>query len=354
MSETTRLLLDAAERLFTQHCTRDVVNRAEAGEFPAPLWAAIEDAGLPFAAIAEASGGAGAEWSDAFAVLRLAARFAAPVPLAETMLAAWLLDAAHLPLGRGPMTIAPVRLDDRLKLERDGAGWQVSGSVERIPFAANASTLVAFADAGEGSMVAIASEPQRAKIAPRHNIAGEPRETLVFDRLPLPADLIAQSPPGIGLTALFRRGALARAVQMAGALEAALEQSVRYAGERVQFGRPIAKFQAIQQQLAVLAGQVAAATAATNAAIEALGSSREPLAIAIAKARVGEAATIGAGIAHQVHGAIGFTHEHTLHQSTRRLWSWREEFGAEAYWSAEIGRSIAAEGAGELWPTITG
>ena len=99
---------------------------------------------------------------------------------------------------------------------------------------------------------------------------------------------------------------------------------------------------------------MAAAGAATNAGIEALGSARERLAIAIAKARVGEAATIGAGIAHQVHGAIGFTHEHTLQQSTRRLWSWREEFGAEAYWSSEIGRRIAAQGADALWPTITG
>jgi acyl-CoA dehydrogenase len=353
MSETTRLLLEAAERLFTLHCTRDVVNRAEANEFPAPLWAAIEDAGLPLAAIPEASGGAGAEWSDAFAVLRLAARFAAPVPLAETMLAAWLIDAANLPLGRGPMTIAPARLQDRLTLERDGTEWRLSGSVERIPFATHARTLVALAGTAEGTMIAIVSEPQRAHIAPRHNIAGEPRETVVFDRLPLSADSIRQSPAGIDKAALFRRGALARVVQMAGALEAALEQSVRYAGERVQFGRPIAKFQAIQQQLAVLAGQVAAAAAATNAAIEALGSAREPLAIAIAKARVGEAATIGAGIAHQVHGATGFTHEHTLHQSTRRLWSWREEFGAETYWSAEIGRSIAARGADELWPTIT-
>jgi acyl-CoA dehydrogenase len=74
--------------------------------------------------------------------------------------------------------------------------------------------------------------------------------------------------------------------------------------------------------------------------------------IAVAKIRTGEAAGLGAGIAHQAHGAIGFTYEHTLHFNTRRLWSWRAEFGAESYWSEHLGREVAARGPDQLWPLL--
>ena len=121
----------------------------------------------------------------------------------------------------------------------------------------------------------------------------------------------------------------------------------------MQFGRAIGKFQAVQQNLAVLAGQVAAAGAAADIAGEALAGTASVLAIASAKVRAGEAAGIGAAIAHQVHGAIGFTAEYGLQLSTRRLWSWRDEFGNEAEWAALIGRHAAAQGADRLWETIT-
>jgi len=75
--------------------------------------------------------------------------------------------------------------------------------------------------------------------------------------------------------------------------------------------------------------------------------------VAVAKVRVGEAAGNGAAIAHQVHGAMGFTYEHSLHHSTRRLWAWREEFGNEAVWAARLGRMVAERGADGLWPFIT-
>ncbi|MBC7956514.1 MAG: acyl-CoA dehydrogenase, partial [Cytophagales bacterium] len=150
-------------------------------------------------------------------------------------------------------------------------------------------------------------------------------------------------------------GAIARSAMMVGALEAALEQSVRYAGERVQFGKPIGRNQAIQQNLALMAGDVAAARmAALTATLDAGGDWRSTLfSAAVAKVRAGEAATRGCGIAHQVHGAIGFTHEHPLHFATRRLWAWREEFGTDAYWAAELGRAAIRARASGFWPALT-
>ena len=152
-------------------------------------------------------------------------------------------------------------------------------------------------------------------------------------------------------------GALVRAAQMAGGLEFLLAQSVKYVTERKQFGRPLAAFQAIQQNLALLAGHTAAAGMAAQQAFHVVERTGEggdaSFEIAVAKVRTGEAAGLGAGIAHQAHGAIGFTYEHSLHFVTRRLWSWRAEFGAENHWSVALGPRGRARGAEALWPHMT-
>ncbi len=140
---------------------------------------------------------------------------------------------------------------------------------------------------------------------------------------------------------------------MAGGLEYLLAQTVQYVSERKQFGRPIGSFQAIQHQLALLAGHTAAAGIASATAFRAADRGDARFEIAVAKVRTGEAAGLGAGIAHQCHGAIGFTYEHSLHFVTRRLWSWRAEFGAESHWAAEIGKDVAQRGADALWPSLT-
>jgi acyl-CoA dehydrogenase len=168
--------------------------------------------------------------------------------------------------------------------------------------------------------------------------------------------VIAAAPaPGVTTDAIRLYGAMARAAQMAGALDSILEQGVRYATERKQFGRPIGNFQALQHYLAVVAGHVAASGIAAELAFRA--AEREPhdagFEIAAAKIRVGEAAGVSAGLVHQVHGAIGFTYEHSLHFATRRLWSWRAEFGSESGWAIELGRRVAAHGADNLWNDLT-
>ena len=152
---------------------------------------------------------------------------------------------------------------------------------------------------------------------------------------------------------VLKIGALMRSCQIAGGLESLLDQSVRYANERIQFGRPIAKFQAIQQELAVLATHVAASGVAADYASSSMDNGGDELAIASAKSRVDDAISVCASIAHQVHGAIGFTYEHGLHFSTRRLWSWRAEYGAGSYWAKILGEKAVSNGANNFWPSIT-
>jgi acyl-CoA dehydrogenase len=349
MSETRDLVREAAERLFEKHCTAETMRRADGGELPQALWRALTEAGYTSALVPESAGGAGLEMSDALSLLFSAGRHAVPAPLAETMLAGWLLSAAGIPMPEGgPLTVAPVREGDNLTAKRDGALWRIDGTATRVPWARQCGTIVVLAESDGKSVVALVAAADCA-IKDGNNVAGEPRDELVLSAT---KSLQAGVSP-ISAGAMRALGAVMRSAQMAGALQSVLETSVQYARERVQFGRPIGRFQAVQQNLAVLAGQAAAATAAAEAAIEAAAHNLASLAVATAKIRAGEAAGIGAAIAHQVHGAIGFTQEHRLHYSTRRLWSWRDEFGNEAYWARRLGGELAAAGADRLWHGIT-
>jgi alkylation response protein AidB-like acyl-CoA dehydrogenase len=352
MRDETRMLLESMGRLFEDHCTKQVADAAETGAFPDALWQAVSDSGVPLGGVADS----GVDWSDLYAVLRVAGRFAAPIPLAETILAAWIASAAGLEVSEKPMTVGPVRSDDQLTLERDGNGWRLSGRASRLPWATDAAKIVLLADGPKGAMAVSLEGAAGADLAPGRNMAGEPRDTLGFSGLRVAGDAVAPAASGVDRAALYRRGALARAVLMAGAMERALDTAVSYAGERKQFGRPIGKFQAVQQNLAVMAGQVAAAGAAADAGVEALSiddPAKQEFLVAIAKTRVGDAATIASEIAHQVHGAIGFTKEYSLQLSTRRLWSWRDEFGGDTEWAAKVGAYVCARGGDALWPTLT-
>ena len=340
------LVRDSAARLFADLVPPAVVNAAEAGTWPAELWDAVAEAGFPdaLAAGAETPGDLSGI-ADAAAILREAGRYAAPIPLAESMLARWLLAGAGIDAPEGPLAIAPVERGSKFTLKRDGKGARIAGRAEGVPWAKAASGIVVCA---EGQVALI--EAAQADIRAGESLAGEPRDDISVD-----AVVAARpAPAGVDAALVYRLGALTRSVMSAGALDAVLRLTVQYANDRVQFGRPIGKFQAIQQQLSILAENVAASGVIADAAVEAAARRGDlAFAVAVAKSRVGEAAGKVAEIAHQVHGAIGFTHEHRLHHLTRRLWSWRDEFGVESEWSIELGRLAAAKGADALWPLLT-
>jgi acyl-CoA dehydrogenase len=349
-SELRGLLTDTVTRLFTDLVTKELIESAERGVWPDKLWSALEEGGLTLPLVPESGGGAGGTWLDAHVVVRAAGQHAAPVPLAETIVASALLAGAGLDAPLGPLTFAPVRADETLTLAQAGDSFRLRGTVTRVPWGASSGHVVALGEIDGGAMIALVPR-DAARATPDRNLALEPRDTLVFDDAPV----LAAGPAAAGVSAETLRlyGALVRSAQMAGAIESLLQQSVRYATERRQFGRPIGNFQAIQHNLAVLASHAAAASVAAERAFAAADSGHLAFHVAAAKIRAGEAAGIAAGLAHQVHGAIGFTYEHSLHFATRRLWSWRAEFGGESYWATELGRHVTTRGADQLWPDLT-
>jgi len=344
------IVIETAERIFADLADAQAINGAANAGWQAPLWAALSEAGLPLAWVPEELGGAGADLADGFGVASAAGRFAIPVPLVETMLAGWLLARAGLASPDGVMTVAPARPQDRITLDADGT---LSGRARGVPFAREAQHIAVIARGADGFAVALVPA-SACRLTRGENLAGDAADTVTFDKTRPTA--VKPAPSDLTPAALMQMGAALRSLQIAGALETLLALSVRYANERVAFEKPIAKFQAVQHNLAKLAGEVAAAVTAAGSAADALANGAPDdallLEVASAKIRCAEAAEKGAAIAHQVHGAIGFSREHILHRYSLRALGWRDDFGVESFWAAELGRFVAARGADELWPLV--
>jgi acyl-CoA dehydrogenase len=181
------------------------------------------------------------------------------------------------------------------------------------------------------------SEWRLAPIAParRHALGFVLDATLTW-----PKSLVEQATPVHSPVDARVLQAFVHAVQIAGALEAVLTQTLTYANERKQFGKPLGTFQAIQHQLSVMAEHVFAARMAADVAASRDGLRFDVLKIAIAKARASEAAVEVAALAHSIHGAIGFTQEYDLQLLTRRLNTWRSSAGSEGYWHTVLGEKL--------------
>jgi acyl-CoA dehydrogenase len=152
-----------------------------------------------------------------------------------------------------------------------------------------------------------------------------------------------------------RAGAALRVIEMAGLAQAALDQTIEYVNVRQQFGRSLSKFQVIQHSLATMAAQVAALEGAAGIAAQFLVGDLQPsVFLAAAKARADESAGIVAALAHQAHGAIGFTEEYQLGRITRALWTARAQFGGQAYWQEMVATAVEQVGADALWQLVTG
>jgi acyl-CoA dehydrogenase len=301
--------------------------RAAFAELDAQGWTRV---GLP-----EELGGNGGTLADAADVAAAAAYLGAATPLADQVLIA---NAAAGVLGvKLPETatcVLPVIAD--------------AGRAARVPWASWASHLLVADRAGGVTLVAA----QDARITPGTNLAGQPSDAVELD-----------GPVGVrggadAAALLLRLGALARSVQMAAALRRCQDLSVSYARQRRQFGRALADLPVIQQELAALAGEVAAAQAASRAAVTAVAGAglmtpdgAASQAVAAAKVRAGLAATAGDSSAHQIHGAIGITTEYELHVHTRSLWAWRDEYGPERAWAQRLGETVQAASGG-LWDSL--
>jgi acyl-CoA dehydrogenase len=352
MSDIRDMITESVNRMFAEMVDTKVFDAAEAGQWPEQLWRAVDEGGFTKVLVADPDDAASGKWTNAQPIFHALGFYRAPVPLAETIIASALLSQAGLPVPDGPLTVLQQDPNSGFQLTLENGRLIVDGTADAVPWARFARAIVVAGTAGGHQILGLV-EPAGGHYTTSEaaNIAGEPRDQVRFECCPCTAYNFCENTLPAAPVTLY--GALARAAMMAGAAQSALQNAVQYANERSQFGRPIGKFQAIQQSLAILAGEVSCAQSATLAACEAARAAPRFFDVAVAKIRAGVAAGVAANIAHQVHGAIGFTYEHSLHYATRRLWSWRAEYGAESVWAEQLGRQAIAAGGPAFWNGLT-
>ena len=364
---TRRMVSDAATRVFSENVSREILLEAETGAWSGALWDLAREAGFHVALLSEESGGIAASWHQAAPIARSTGYWHVPLPIVEHQLGAALLEASGITAPDGVITLMGAWQNDTFAVTGPVDTPAVSGTCLGVPYARHADWGVTCmrARANEAShhgpsayrVVLVDLHATGTTIRPACDMAGEPR-----DHVDLQGTRASASAKIDGLHAhapTVVLGAMARAEQSAGAVQRTFEHCLAYVNERTQFGRPLAGFQVIQHQLAVAAGEVAAAAIAVDAMSTrcresgCVGILGRPFDIAVAKIRTGQAASRVAAIAHQVHGAMGFTYEHALHLATRRLWSWRNEFGSGAQWAGWLGSEVIRRGKDNFWPAIT-
>jgi alkylation response protein AidB-like acyl-CoA dehydrogenase len=273
------MFAQAIENILQDQCTPAVVRAIEAGGPTAALWQAVEGAGFLELLAPEAAGGAGLALAELFPILRSFGRYTVPVPVAQTIVARALLGS-QCAMPAGMITLAAA-------LRREAGGAIVC------------------------------------PLTPYGQVADF---------------VLAQDGDALLLLPAF--AAALYAALLSGAMTRVFEMTLQYCNDRVQFGKTLGKFQAVQHQLSVMAEHVAAASMAAEAAFHADAAAPSPLVAAMAKSRTSEAAVLVASIAHALHGAIGIAEEYDLQLLTRRLHEWRIAHGSEAHWNVLIGNSV--------------
>ena len=308
--------LDPFERMIAALFTPAAVRAAERGEPDDRAWTDLAASGFLDALAHEDAGDAGLSFADIVPLWLVLGRHAVPCPVGETMIARALLAQAGMVAPDGPIAIAA----------------QAPGAAGRVIGAALGPHLLVEWE-GNLYLAAVAGEADGG--------AGELAASVRWDSEA--ATPVGPIVPG----GLRRAAAVLRAALIAGAADRLTTMTADYANQRIQFGKPIGKQQALQQQLAVMAEDMVAARIAAH--IGGAGSFPPALAAAAtAKSVASSAAARVAAIAHAVHGAIGISEEYDLQLYTRRLQAWRLADGSESYWNRLLGAERLAAPSGSV------
>ncbi|HEX6704686.1 MAG TPA: acyl-CoA dehydrogenase family protein [Albitalea sp.] len=344
-TEQGRMLADTLERLLRDHGRTQA---ALSEGWNDALWRQLAAMALPLLLVAEDEGGVGATLEDALPVALALGAHAVALPLGEALLARHAASRCGLALDDADSPVALATTAAGALEPVEGDVMRFTGSLHGVPWGHQLRQVLAVVEHADGLRL-VALPVDAAQCRPGHNAAGEPRDRLQFVGVPAhTADC-----PGDLARDLIDLGALWRVGQMAGAMQAVLTRTVDHARDRVQFGKPIGSFQAVQQQLAVFGADAAAVACAAQAAFRSAARGEARFEIAAAKLRANLAVETATAVAHQVHGAIGFTREHDLRHFTQRLFAWRSEFGSDRHWSEALGQAVIARGVDSFWADLT-
>lgn len=306
-------LVEPFARMLQAIAPASTVRAIEQGARIDALWAEIAGSGYLDALVAERDGGAGLDGLCAHGLWQELGRHIVPLPVGETMIARALLTGAGVPAPGGPIALAVA----------------APGQDVMVPLGRVAEHVLV----DDGRQLHLA--PVASALGEPTGVAGDLGASMRWETL---EGLARIARPECGLRAM---AAVLRATLIAGAADHLVTVTAAYCNDRVQFGKPIGRQQALQQNLAVMAEEALAARIASQIGC-ASGLTPSLAAAACAKSVASATAVRIAATAHAVHGAIGISQDHDLQLYTRRLHEWRLSDGSEGYWNDLLGGAMLA------------
>ena len=336
------IILETSSKIFSKYITHELrYDLNNNNQNLMKLWADIEEQGLTKIIVKEDFFGSALPFNSILPVIQMSAKMGVPLPFTETIICNYLFSELNFEPPNGMITFA---LDTKnIKISNN----KISGDLLSVPYL-NLTNQITLIQEIHGIFHFIFIENTNGDLKSRKNFLSEPRFDLSIK------DCKILKTKKLNLDINFNNiGSIIRSAQMVGSMEKIINLSIEYCSQRVQFGRSLSKFQAIQHQISEMAVELAA----SNAALSSLQVINEPMPklddIAILKIRTGIAAGKLITISHQVHGAMGFTKEYELSYFTKNLHSWRNDFGNETYWQNILGKSFLEKTNLSLWEYLT-
>lgn len=346
MSDLKEMIVDVVEKMFSHHIKKETVDLLEEGKWATNLWDILIKNEIVYVTVSEKNGGAGGDLEDLLSLYYLIGKYAAPIPFVEMTLANYFLEQFNMTVSRNLITYSFPENTIELKKDRT-----VSGNLYNVPWARHAQELLVFVPTNKGTY-AMVIHLQDTNITFETNLAAEPRDTVSFEN----AKVIQQTTTPLSneqINLIRTIDTAAKNACAVGAIETIFNLSVQFSKDRKQFGQPIHRFQLIQKHLANLASEHMISKSSLDSIIAALFQKKEHHEVAYMRIQLDESTKIVSSAAHQVHAAIGVTHEHRLHHFTRRLWAWRDEGYPASYWKKEVAQSLHQLKKENVWSYIT-
>ena len=346
LNETQQMLKTGARQFLEAECPTTHVRDMELDErgYTTQMWDKLAGLGWLGLVFPEEYGGGGLGFVELAILLEEMGRALLPGPYFSTVVMAGVTVVAAgseaqkreylsgIADGRLIMTLALTEPSGRwdaggvqTTARRSGGGYLIEGTKLYVPNANVSDMVIVAARTGEGekdiSLFVVPSNADGLTRTPLQTIASDRQSELVFDKVAVGEDALLGELNGgwATLEKTLRWGAVGKCAEMLGGAEKVLDMTVAYAKQRIQFGRAIGSFQAIQHHAADMAADVEGCRHITYQAalalVEGLPADRE---VAMAKAWVSEAYQRVCGLGHQCHGAIGFTKEHDMQLYSRR------------------------------------
>ncbi len=371
-NETQQMLKNSAREFLSQECPHSLVREMEQDPkgYPDQLWKAIIDLGWTGIAFPQKYGGTEGSFVDLAVLVEEMGRALAPSPFFSTVVMAGMTileagseaqkDEFLTKICQGQETFAFAVTEPSATYEawgieteaaQDGDGFTLNGTKLFVPDAHTADNIVVAARTTKGSnpedgitLFIVPASAQGISIEMLSTVASDRQAEVGLSNVKVPAGaVLGEVDKGWPtLNRAIQRGAAAKSVEMLGGAGAVLDMTLEYVKQRVQFGRPIGSFQAVQHHCA---NMVTFAESCRYMAYQAVWTLDEGLPatqeVSMAKTWVNEAYRKVCALAHQCHGAIGFTMEHDL-----QLFSRRARVAELAFGDAEHHRELVAESLG--------